>query len=249
MDNQFNIDRNLETIYHFIEQNSASVYVFPESCLTGYTLKREHLLTIELDDPRLLALCNYCSERAINIFIGANIIINDKFYIAYLHIHEQIDYYCKTHLGLSEAQLFNPGNQLKLFDANVKMGVCLCIESHFPELALTLRRRGAACLLMPFASPAACGERAELWAKYLPARAYDNAMYVLATNLTGQCGGINYNGGMLALDYRGNVMAEYYGSSQHAITIKLDIAALENRRINFKTDYINRRRPELYEED
>ncbi|MCH4888271.1 hypothetical protein EZV73_11840 [Acidaminobacter sp. JC074] len=228
------INDNLSNILQL--QEDVDVLVFPESALTGYRSDCDNSITLDHSSIRAL------QEKNMHYLLGANI----DGHISYLHISDQIDLYHKSHLGLKEKKLFKPGNELKVFDVKgVKVGVALCIESHIPDISQTLRLMGAEVIIMPFASPHVCGDRYDLWSKYLPARAYDNSVYVIALNLTGD----KFSGGILAYDYLGNEILGHFDRVPCTRVLEIDIDALRERRKKHKVNYINRRRPELYRKD
>ncbi len=226
-----NISRVLE--YKNVD---ADVLVFPESALTGYSADEKH--SISLDHEGIEKLKSMPQD----LMIGANIEDN----ISYLHIGNDVLRYNKCHLGLKEQKVYKAGNELKVFDVKgVKIGVALCIESHIPDISITLRLMGAEVIIMPFASPEVCGNRYELWSKYLPARAYDNGVYVIACNLIGD----KFSGGILVYDYLGNEMLSHFEKTPCIKMIELDMVALRKRRNKRKVNYIERRRPELYRKE
>ncbi len=246
IDNAFSIENNIKKIVAIVEDNDADYYVFPESCITGYSSNPSKIKTIGRDSTALQTLQQLATEKNCHIFAGANLDLDGKRYIAYMHIHEMIDYYYKTHLGTREAACFSSGDALKVFDAMRPTGISLCIESHFPDIAQTLRLQGAEILLVPFASPRTCGGRQKLWHKYLPARAYDNQVFLFATNLTGERDGLTFSGGMMAVDPRGNIIYENYDDAERVDVIEIDENAVEAARQRVKINYIARRRAELY---
>jgi len=228
------INENFSNILKLNEPVDA--YVFPESALTGYRSDKDN--SIPLDHPYIRQL----QENNDDYLLGANI----EGHISYLHISDELAIYHKSHLGLKEKKMFKSGHELKVFDVkDVKVGVALCIESHIPDISQTLRLMGAEVIIMPFASPHVCGNRYDLWSKYLPARAYDNGVYVIALNLTGG----KFSGGLLAYDYLGNEILSHFDNEPCVKVIDLDIDALRQRRTKSKVNYINRRRPELYRKD
>ena len=96
------------------------------------------------------------------------------------------------------------------------------------------------------------GDRRELWLKYLPARAYDNAAFVAACNLVGQVeGGRRFSGGLMVFDPRGLVAAEAGGAGEEMLLVDLPAKTINNirsgearsMRENF---FLRFRRPELY---
>ncbi len=246
IDNTYSIEKNIEKIITLVNDYEADYYVFPESCITGYSSKPERINAISLEDERLQTLVNVAREKNCHIFAGANIVSNGKNYIAYLHINEKIDTYYKTHLGIKESGVFSSGTELKVFNASIPTGITICIESHFPDVAQSLRLKGAEIILVPFASPKVCGGRKKLWHKYLTARAYDNQVFLFATNLTGKLDGLTFSGGMIAVDPRGNTMYENYEDSELVKVIEIDESVVAKSRGREKLNYIDRRRPDLY---
>ncbi len=246
MDNTSSIDDNIAKMLDIVNKHQADYYVFPESCITGYASDPEKIKTVTLDDRRLAKLQQLAAEKNCHIFAGANICDNDKQYIGYLHMNDTTDVYYKTHLGIKEEKVFSSGAQLKVFSALRPTGISICIESHYPDVAQSLRLKGAEMILVPFASPRVCGGREKLWHKYLIARAYDNQVYVFVTNLTGVANGLLFSGGMMAIDPRGNVLFEHYDNKEHVAVIEVDEDMVQKVRQKAKGNYIERRRPELY---
>lgn len=248
INNTLDISKNIEKIIEFMEaKKEVTYFALGENALTGYTSEPSELNAIGLEDDRVLSLKAYCSKNDIHLFVGAALKLTDGYYNSYLHIHHTIQVYHKTHLGLREKKLFNAGDDLNVFQTeSMNFGTCICIESHIPDIAQTYALRGADCLLMPFASPSPCGLRETLWSKYLPARAYDNGVYVIAINLTGTLKGMTYTGGMMAINPKGQVIMSYFGDDETIRVVDLEKKQVEKRKIG-KTNYLNRRRQELYE--
>lgn len=244
INNGTDIMGNLNKIKQMITTCESKVMVFPECALTGYSEKAKAL---DLHDPVLKDLLTLCSKEDKHVFMGLKLKEDEKTYIAHCHIYKTVKVYKKCHLGSKEMKTYTPGNQLEIFDVEgLKVGVAICIESHIPDISQTLRLRGADMVIMPFASPKVCGSRKSLWQKYLPARAYDNCFYLVACNLTGHLGDLEFPGGLMAFDFKGQALVDYHESDECFKTFHLDKNALDKRRMNKKIDYINRRRPELY---
>ena len=79
---------------------------------------------------------------------------------------------------------------------------------------------------MPFASGMGGEQRRDAWLKYLPARAHDNGMFVLACNALLDPSATEspsaVGGGMMALDPRGEVIAEYSKADECVLICDFD---------------------------
>jgi len=159
--------------------------------------------------------------------------------------------YRKTHLGRKERIKFVPGTDLPVFKLpEAAIGIQLCWESHFPDITTKMRKMGAELILIPYASPRPPGDRRDIWMKHLPARAYDNGVFVGAVNAVGDNGTeLVFGGGIMIFDPKGNVIGEHFSDENSVITIRLS-STLRNRLGTDdemkNTDYFLYRRDELY---
>jgi len=249
IENTLSIKKNFETIEKYTikaYENSSDIIIFPESALTGYTSDINEVVYIDLDNEYLIKLKEISIKLNIEIFIGANLMIDNELFNSYLYIYHKIDYYHKTHLGKNEENLFNKGSNLNLFKSkNALIGISICIESHMPEIFITHRLNGAKIIITPFASPKRAGSRKKIWHKYLIARAYDNGVFIIANNLVGQVNKISYSGGLFIADPNGEVIKERYSNYEDIMFCEIEIDN-KYQDVNFKKNYIIRREPNLY---
>ena len=101
---------------------------------------------------------------------------------------EQIGRHRKMHLfdidipggqKFRESDTLSPGSDVTLIDTPWgKIGIIICFDVRFPELARLLALRGAAALIMPGAFNMSTGPAH--WELLMRARAVDNGLYVLA---------------------------------------------------------------------
>ncbi|MBO4353033.1 MAG: hypothetical protein J5818_06025, partial [Eggerthellaceae bacterium] len=149
----------------------------------------------------------------------------------------------KTHLGPHERDAFQPGDQLVVNDmAGARVGVQLCWEGHIPQIAATLRARGAEVIAAPFASGVGGERRLESWSRFLPARAGDNGVYVVACNALPA-------GGIAVYGPKGELVTSYAGDDEVLITCELDSVLPRNdpEQPMGSLSYFDYQRPELYE--
>lgn len=155
--------------------------------------------------------------------------------------------YRKTHLGRRETPLFTPGGSLPVFQTpKVKVGIALCWETHFPEVASALALSGAELLLYPHASPLPVPRRRESWRITLAARSLDCGIYTACCNALGDSGrGFSFSGGAMAFDPRGRLLAEAFSQENHLLVLPLSAALLGDSSQSLPR-YLDCRRPDLY---
>jgi predicted amidohydrolase len=117
-----------------------------------------------------------------------------------------------------------------------KIGLQICYDLRFPEVARALTLKGADLLVTIAQFPA---ERKDHWRTLCIARAIENQIHHLACN----CAGQGFAGGSMIVDPWGRVLKEA-GPNQELILEEIDIA--DRDRIRQKLPCLDDRRPELY---
>lgn len=250
---------NLATLAEWTEKAAAAgvrLLLFPELNLTGYTTAG---LVQPLDEtsPAYQEVARIAARYDVIIAAGmAWRNENDKVYLAHgLWLPSgKCHRYYKTHLGSREAAAFAAGDDLPVFEIpGIRVGLQMCLEQHFPDIAQTLALRGAQLILCPHATPRiSAGQRRESWHISLRARAYDNCVYLLACNQAGDNGlGLTYPGGALLVDPSGRVLAEDFSGEPALITGDIDLTQVLDVRTTpqgmCRRFYAPSRRKELYE--
>ena len=131
------------------------------------------------------------------------------------------------------------------------LGIQTCWESHFPLITMEYAMKGVDLILMPHASGLTGERRRDSWNRILPARAYDNTVFVAACNMTGDNGyGTVFGGGATVFDVRGVNIAEDY-SKECILTVDLDPTDMDRIRapgyVSMRDLYfLDKSRPELF---
>lgn len=240
--------------------SGAQMVFFPECSLTGYSTTKAIDAAITTDDEAI-ALLEYHASM-LGVVAGYGFIERDDMsdlpYITYVVSYgEDRLVYRKAHLGASEKPHFAQGNELPIINvAGVCVGVQLCWEGHIPDVAATLRSKGAELLLTPHAGGLGGARRVEQWCRYLPARAQDNGMFVLACNALwpeGYEGGKmvergGQGGGLIAFGPDGRLLDSYDGADEHMLALRVGGVLPRESKAGGMTNisYFDRRRPELY---
>lgn len=226
------------------------ILCLPELCLSGYAMPYSSEISIPDGHPAVQSIADVSSETGMCIcfgYVGEGPCIRQ----AVAENGRIVGCYDKTHLGERERAM-RPGGTIDVIrTSRAVIGIQICWESHFPEISTTLALQGADIILMPFASGLGGDRRRSSWLRYLPARAYDNTVYVGACNAYGPNGfGTEFGGGAMIFDPRGETMCEDFGETG-IITADLSAEPLERiRRKGYESMkdlcFLDKRRPELY---
>jgi len=253
------IDDNLEGMYKWIQaakQKKADLICFPEMNITGYYHRdpiRESAQPIP--GPISDGLAAYADREEIVILAGmAEKSADGRVFASHLVAQPggELGIYRKLHIAPIEKPVFSPGSDIPLFHAaGVKFGVQLCYDAHFPELSTDMAIKGAEILFVPHASPRGSADDKYLsWMRHLPARAYDNGLFVVACNQTGDNGqGVGFPGVAVVIDPGGRVLLKSTGDGEGLLMADLSSEAFETVRNHPMRYFLPNRRPELYPED
>ena len=158
--------------------------------------------------------------------------------------------YRKTHLfdamDSEESKSVAPGDALGLFDLDIgRIGILVCYELRFPEIARTLVLRGAEFIFVPSAFPfgAPLPPRTDHWDTLTTSTAVSNLVCVVAVNQFGQPGGERLFGRSAIIDSWGTRLAQPPAGEGVAIG-EVDLAA--QRELRGRIPVLDQRRPELY---
>ncbi len=142
---------------------------------------------------------------------------------------EMVGKYRKIHLFslMNEDRSFTGGTSWCLVDTSVgRIGVFICYDLRFPELARRLAVEGADILVVPGEWPK---PREEHWRTLLKARAIENQLFVVAANCCGVVGKHDFFGSSLIVGPKGEFLAEG-GYDPTEIIATLDFAEMEQWR-------------------
>ena len=210
-----------------------------------------HKRQFSVCQPSIGELSSMAMQTNVDLLVGFMEKSNAQYFLTHgiFRADGTVEFYRKTHLGQREKQVFSPGNELKVFplSCGLQAGLQLCVETHFPEISQTLSLRGAEVLFAPHAVPMPVEKRMSVWKKILPARGYDNRVYIASCNMWDEK---RFGGGCLVCDPNGEVIAEFCENRSALLPFEIDEDALRL----FRTDsaslshryYPRDRRPEIY---
>ena len=151
--------------------------------------------------------------------------------------------YRKLHLFslMGEDRSLDSGDAVLVADTSVgRIGVMICYDLRFPELARRLALEGAEIIVVPGEWPK---PREEHWRTLLRARAIENQLFVVAANCCGLVGKLDFFGQSLVIGPKGEILAEG-GYRTGEPTALLDPAEMELWRASITC--FKDRRPDCY---
>ncbi len=169
--------------------------------------------------------------------------------------------YRKSHIpdgpGYQEKYYFRPGDTgFKVWDTGFgRLGVGICWDQWYPEVARALVLAGAEILLYPTAIGSephdASLDTALPWRRAMQGHAVSNVIPVVGANRTGfepwpgyPGGGQNFYGSSFIADHRGDLVAEIGRTDEGVISAAFDLDFLSSHRAAW--GFFRDRRPDLY---
>jgi predicted amidohydrolase len=149
--------------------------------------------------------------------------------------------YHKIHLWATERQWAEPGERVVPFVLNgVRYAGWICYDTRFPEVARLCALAGADVGLVPTAwlGPG------EEWELALRARALDNSMFVLGSDIIGPDPSLRCYGRSMIVDPKGRVIARAEPEQEGIICTTLDPAVMDAQRD--RVPLLGDRRPDRY---
>jgi len=137
---------------------------------------------------------------------------------------------CHLYAALGEDAAFLAGSSLTVCDAGElgTVGISICFDGDFPEVARTMRRRGARLVLHPSAYECAA---ASWWDTLYPANALANGQWWILANQCGCAGSVTYLGASCVISPDGAVVATADRAAEgetpppELLVVEIDLAA------------------------
>lgn len=228
----FDVQNNLERLLNIVKRNDADMYVFPELYLTGYLIRDKIFeRAMGVEDEIFWDIANVAKdkiiifgfpERAEHIYNSAAVIVDEEIKIAR-------KLYLPNFGPFEEKLYFKEGEKPFVVDTQFeKIGVQICYDAFFPEVAKTQALNGADIIVNISASPIT--SRA-MFEKIIPARAIENTVFFVYVNWAGLQRTMEFWGGSMLYSPRGELLykAPYFEEDICTVEINLDDIALARR--------------------
>jgi len=233
-------EKNITKMIKYIKNSSAELIVFGEMTLTGYPCKDElSTLAESIHGPSTQKLKEIAKQTKKYIIFGMPLkdtSIKGILYNAAILIHpdEKINSYNKWFLPtfgpFEEKIFFDEGETLPVFDTTFgKIGICICYDIYFPEIAKAFSLQGADIIVCISASPSVTRPYFE---KILPVRSIENTVFTIYANIVGNQEDLVFWGGSQAYDPLGNQMVKAAYFEESMVTFPLNLSDINRSRAN-----------------
>jgi N-carbamoylputrescine amidase len=186
--------------------SNAELVLFPELVVHGHCTPNTWELAepvpegpsvqrlIQLAQQYHLFLCAGLSEKERDVVFNTQVLVGPAGYIGKQR---------KLHLSRDETFYYKGGRDLPVFDiGRCKLGIVICYDNQFPEVARVLALRGAEVICMPHAgrfklwedtpqSEAAARRYSHAFLKKYALRARENACFAILTDQVGRAGHVD----------------------------------------------------------
>jgi predicted amidohydrolase len=261
-DVEANLEKGVAWLNRAVAEHGADLVLFPETVTTGFVtgLESEELWDLVDEVPGRCTSAIQDAARALGVHVvwptyrrgsGRGEVYNSSVLIG--PDGEIVGIYDKTHpfpLERSDCGGWvTVGNRADVYETALgTMGMIICYDGDFPELSRLLAVKGAEIILRP----SALLRSFDIWNITNCARAYDNHVYVIATNSVGpDAGGSYYFGHSMVVNPIAWRLAQARGGEE-IVSAKLDPDPLRYVSWGSKSlqvfDHLQDRNLELYED-
>jgi predicted amidohydrolase len=211
---------NIETMKKKIAQAKgikADIIAFPELSLTGYVVRDRAYELAETvpNGPSVHEIEKIAKKEDTHIIFGmiernakASAVLNNTAVLispkGYVGKYQKMQ--LPTHSVFEEKRYFRLGYQMPVFETEAgKIGMMICYDVYFPEIARLLSLRGAKLIVGISASPSV---RRGFFETLTAARAMENTVFFAFVNLAGVEDGLQFWGGSRIISPSGSVISQ-----------------------------------------
>jgi predicted amidohydrolase len=253
----FHVNENLDKMIYNIkkimsDKPETNLIVFPELITTGYECGEEFQKLAEtVPDGESIKRIGACAkEYGVNIvygfperdFVLTDILFNSTVFIDSDGIVAGV--YRKVHLFGSEKNFFRPGCEYPIINTAIgKIGLMICWDTAFPEVARAYALQGAELLVIstnwekPYEAD---------WDLVTKARAFDNMIYIAAANRVGEDTTLGFFGHSKIISPLGMPIQELNEDVEGYISAQIDYELPLKLKAEYYTLFKDRR-PDTYE--
>jgi predicted amidohydrolase len=245
-------EENVERVINSLRGAKADLLVLPELFSTGYLFLNEEELrrsaeTIS-DGPTVSNFLELAKKQNTNLVFGIAERADDKLFNSSVLVTARGEcfVYRKLHLFDREKRLFSPGDkELEVFDiGEAKIGMMICFDWIFPEVARSLALKGAdiichpSNLILPHCQDA------------MVTRCLENRIFAITSNRTGtekrRKEELTFTGRSQIVDPKGRVLAQANAFEEKLCIIEIDPFLAKDKKVTPNNHIFEDRRTDFY---
>ncbi|MFH0894917.1 MAG: nitrilase-related carbon-nitrogen hydrolase [Bacteroidota bacterium] len=244
-------EKNFDQVRSLVGDAKTDLLVLPELFATGYAYRSKEeaeKMAEDIHGPTANFLCEL-SKKTEGVIVGGFVEkAEGKIFNSSLIVYEGkvIDTYRKIHLFNKEKLWFSPGDKpFRVYEINnFKLGVMICFDWIFPEVARTMALKGAQIIAHP-------SNLVMPWCQHaMITRCIENRLFAVTANRIGTEQRnediFTFTGGSQIVSYDGSVMCAAADDKVALSIVDVDIQKANNKTINQFNDVIGDRREEFY---
>jgi len=224
-------DANLRKMEKALARRRADLALFGELYLSGYMARDAfHRLAEPVDGPSVRRVRRLAKRTGTHVVFGMPEREGKHLYNSSVLVAPSGETwtYRKIHLAnfgpFEEKQYFANGDEPVLAKTDLgRIGLLVCYDAFFPELSKHYALHGADILAVISAAPVTSKP---MFDKVLPARAVENAVFVLYANLVGTELNMVFQGGTQAIGPRGEDLGRGRDFEEALVLAEIDLALL-----------------------
>jgi len=248
-DKEANLHR-IEGWLDVLHKNDADLVLFPELSTTGYNPMligdRFREMAEPIPGPTTDKLSRKAEEYNVRVVLGIAEKEGEKTYNSAVLVEPngRVSKFRKVHLFGYEPRFFSSGEDYPVFKTKIgHLGLMICYDSSFPEVARILALKGAQIILVPSAWRY---QDLDIWKIVINTRAFENTVYVAASNRIGVEGNLHLFGNSKIIDPRGRTISEGKYDREMAVFAEINLEDINKYRDELRM--LRDRKPKTYSE-
>ena len=243
---------NRETVAQALDGLDADLMVLPELPFTGYMFRNRRELASLAEDPARSETVDFltglCRRNGMTIVTGFAERAGSKIFNSSLLVGPRgvRRIYRKIHLFNEEKRYFDPGDLPLAVDRvrGVRVGMMICYDWVYPEVARTLTLQGMELLCHPSNLVLDYCQRSML------TRCLENGVFAVTTNRFGlenrPHGSLRFTGGSQVIGPRAQLLARAPSQRKQLMVLEIDPKESKNKSLTGRNHLLRDRRPEFY---
>lgn len=228
-------EANLKRMKDIVRKTKGKIVIFPELNLTGYMPRDDLFGQAETaSSPMIKAIVRLAKDTKKDIVFGApmkgerlpGIVYNSCLLAAgtgKLFRYDKM--YLPTFGPFEEKVFFAEGKGVVVGDGrHARIGLMICYDMFFPELAKLETLLGAQILVNISAAPTTSRP---FFRRVMPGRAVENAIFVAYSNMVGVHGSLVFGGGSVLYGPRGEEIVRAKDLEPDIVEAEIDLADLD----------------------